>query len=93
MALSFSAKAKAEICKTIPSKRCCALAEAFGVLLFCNSFGAGGIRIITESREFADMLPRLFKKAFDLEFEHLSPSPARRGSGTALPMGELPRSG
>ncbi len=71
MALSFSAKAKAEICKNIPSKRCCALAEAFGVLLFCNSFSADGIRIITESRDFADVLPKLFKKAFDLEFDIL----------------------
>ncbi len=77
MALSFSAKAKAEICKNIPSKRCCALAEAFGVLLFCNSFGANGIRIITESRDFADMLPRLFKKAFDLEFDILPQKEAR----------------
>lgn len=71
MALSFSARAKAEICKNIPSRRCCALAEAFGVLLFCNSFGANGIRIITESRDFADVLPKLFKKAFDLEFDIL----------------------
>lgn len=69
MILSFSAKAKAEICKYIPSKRCCALAEAFGVLLFCNSFGRSGIRIITESRDFAEKLPKLFKKAFDLEFD------------------------
>ena len=81
MALSFSAKAKAEICKTIPSKRCCALAEAFGILLFCNSFGAGGIRIITESRDFADMLPKLFKKAFDLEFDIL---PDRDAHGKLL---------
>ena len=71
MAISFSAKAKAEICKYIPSKVCCALAEAFGVLLFCNSFGSSGIRIITESRDFADLLPKLFKKAFDLEFDVL----------------------
>ena len=81
MALSFSAKAKAEICKTVPSKRCCALAEAFGILLFCNSFGAGGIRIITECRDFADMLPKLFKKAFDLEFDVL---PDREAHGKLL---------
>lgn len=81
MALSFSAKAKAEICKNIPSKRCCALAEAFGVLLFCNSFGANAIRIITESRDFADILPRLFKKAFDLEFDIL---PGREARGKLL---------
>lgn len=77
MALSFSAKAKAEVCKHMPTRRCCALAEAFGVLLFCNSFGAGGIRIITESRDFADLLPKLFKKAFDLEFDHVPEKDAR----------------
>lgn len=81
MALSFSAKAKAEICKNIPTRRCCALAEAFGILLFCNSFGANGIRIITESRDFADLLPRLFKKAFDLEFDVM---PAREARGKLL---------
>ena len=69
MAISFSAAAKAEVCRTIPQKRCCALAESFGILLFCNSFGDEGIRIITESREFAYILPKLFKKAFDVEFD------------------------
>ena len=74
MAVSFSANAKAEICRGIPQKNCCALAESFGVLLFCNSFGSDGIRIITESREFADILPKLFRKAFSLEFD-LVPEP------------------
>ncbi len=69
MAVSFSAGAKAEICKVVPQKSCCALAQCFGILLFCNSFGPGGIRIITESREFAQMLPKLFKKAFSLSFD------------------------
>ena len=68
--VSFSGKAKAEICKIFPQKRCCALAQCFGVLLFCNTFGAGGIRIITESREFAQSLPKLFKKAFNVSFDH-----------------------
>ena len=69
MATSFSAAAKAEVCRVLPNKQCCALAQCFGVLLFCNSFGDDGIRIITESREFAYILPKLFKKAFDLEFD------------------------
>lgn len=69
MAMSFSAAAKAEICREFPPKQCCALAECFGVLLFCNSFGADGIRIITESREFAYILPKLFLKAFDMDFD------------------------
>lgn len=69
MATSFSGSAKAEICRSLPQKRCCALAECFGILLFCNSFGAEGIRIITESREFAQSLPKLFKKAFGIDFD------------------------
>ena len=69
MAVSFSSAAKAEICRNMPSRECCALAECYGILLFCNSFGTDGIRIITESREFAYILPKLFKKAFDLQFD------------------------
>jgi len=69
MAVSFSGNAKAEICRTVPQKTCCALAECFGVLLFCNSFGSDGIRIITESREFAQLLPKLFRKAFSVGFD------------------------
>ena len=71
MAISFSGAAKAELCRCFPQKHCCDLAECFGVLLFCNSFGRGGIRIITESREFVQLLPKLFKKAFDLSFDSL----------------------
>ena len=69
MAVSFSGSAKAEVCRIFPNKRCCALAQCFGVLLFCNSFHADGIKIITESREFAYILPKLFKKAFDVSFD------------------------
>ena len=69
MAVSFSGTAKAEICRVMPQKQCCAAAQCFGILLFCNSFGADGIKIITESRDFAYILPKLFKKAFDLDFD------------------------
>ena len=69
MTVSFSSAAKAEVCKYVPVKRCCALAECFGILLYCNSFQFDGIKIITESREFAYILPKLFKKAFDIPFD------------------------
>ena len=69
MAVSFSSAAKAEVCRSLPQKKCCALAQCFGILLFCNSFSAKGIRIITESREFAQNLPKLFKKAFGISFD------------------------
>jgi len=69
MALSFSAAAKAEVCRILPQKKCCAVAQCFGVLLFCNSFHSDGIRIITESKEFASLLPKLFRKAFSVSFD------------------------
>ena len=71
MAISFSASVKAEICKVNMQRSCCALAECFGILLFCNSFSAGLIRIITESREFGQRIPKLFRKAFSLQFDIL----------------------
>ncbi len=71
MTISFSGNAKAEVCRVVPQKQCCALAESFGVLLFCNSFSAEGIRIITESHEFAQFLVKLFKKAFSISFDVL----------------------
>lgn len=55
----------------MPQKSCCALAQCFGVLLFCNSFALDGIRIITESSQFVELLPKLFKKAFSLTFDTL----------------------
>ena len=69
MALSFSAAAKEEVCRDIPHSHCCALAQCFGILLFCNCFHTDSIKIITESREFAYILPKLFKKAFDVQFD------------------------
>lgn len=69
MAVSFSAGAKGEICRVVSMKPCCALAQCFGILLFCNSFSQDGVRIITESREFALLLPKLFRKAFFLNFD------------------------
>ena len=69
MSISFSSAARTEICRELPHSHCCALAECFGILLFCNSFQDSGIKIITESREFACILPKLFKKAFDLDFD------------------------
>ena len=69
MSLSFSSAARAEICRVLPGKPCCALAQCFGILLYCNSFQDDSIKIITESREFAHVLPKLFKKAFDLDFD------------------------
>lgn len=68
---SFSASAKAEICREYPQNTCCALAECFGILLFCNCFQDTQIKIITESQDFGKLLPRLFRKAFGVNFDQL----------------------
>lgn len=75
--MSFSSDTKAELCKQPPNKRCCALAEAYGVLLYCNLFSANEIRIVTASPEFSQRLPRLFKKAFGLSFDRCVPAEGR----------------
>ena len=69
MAISFSGTTKAELCRNFPQRHCCDLAQCFGILLYCNSFSSAGLRIITESREFALLLPKIFKKAFDVSFD------------------------
>jgi len=69
--VSFAADVKAELSKAAMTKECCALAEAYGVLLYCNTFSFSLIRIVTGSRAFAVRLPKLFKKAFNVTFDRL----------------------
>ena len=76
--MSFSSNVKAELCKDSLSKKSCAVAEGYGVLLYCNTFSSMEIRIITESRDFAARLPRLFKKAFVITFDQ-EPAAQDRG--------------
>lgn len=76
--VSFSGSAKAEICREIPARHCCAVAQAFGVLLYCNTFSMDMVRIVTESRDFALSLPKLFRRAFGVEFDEF-PSMAAPG--------------
>lgn len=72
--MSFSSNVKAELCRNPLHKACCAVAEAYGVVLFCNTFSASGIRIVTENRDFAQRLPKLFHKAFGLDFDTMPDS-------------------
>ena len=72
--MSFCSDVKAELSRHPMNKTCCAVAEAYGVLLFCNTFSTQGIRIVTESRDFAQRLPRLFRKAFSVGFDQIPDS-------------------
>jgi len=69
--MSFSSDAKAEICRLPVGDACCALAESYGALLFCNRFSAGTIRLVTESEFFALRLPQLFQVAFGVSFDQI----------------------
>ena len=78
---SFSYKAKVELCRTAVQRLCCARAECYGVLLYCNTFTMQEVRIITENPEFAARLPRLFHRAFGVKFDR---QPADEAPGSKL---------
>ena len=70
--MSYSSQVKEELCREGLQKQCCAQAEAYGVLLYCNTFTAQELRIITECEEFAIRLPELFDRAFGgLSFDRM----------------------
>ncbi len=71
--MSFSGNVKAELCRA-HGKSCCAVAEAYGVLLYANTFSAREIKIISGSVEFAAHLPRLWKRAFGFGFDTVPPA-------------------
>jgi len=67
--MSFSFDTKNELCKLPVQRLCCARAEAYGILLYCNTFNSTEVRIITENPNFAARLPKLFYRAFNLRFD------------------------
>lgn len=67
--MSFSSEVKSELCAIEPLKHCCAVAQAYGVLLYCNTFSSDSIRITTENSDFVRFLSILFKKAFRVSFD------------------------
>ena len=67
--MSFAGEVKAELCRGKLGRKCCAQAEACGVLLYCNRFSLSEVKIVTESPAFAQRLPGLFRKAFGVEFD------------------------
>ena len=76
--MSFSTRVKAELCREPIQRRCCAVAELYGVLLYANTFSSREIKVMTGSGEFAQRLPKLLKKALGLSFDGLPPE-GRKG--------------
>ena len=62
--MSFATEVKNELCRVPLTRRCCARAESYGVLLYAGSFSPTEVRIVTESEDFAARLPKLFQKAW-----------------------------
>lgn len=79
--MAFSAEVKQELCRQPLRRRCCARAEAYGALLYANTFHSRQARIITESPALKERLPRLFYKAFRLDFDRV---PEGEGKGAFL---------
>jgi len=69
--VSFSGNTKRELCRDNLGRKCCAQAEAYGALLYCNSFSHREVKFITESAAFSRRIPLLFKKAFRVSFDQL----------------------
>ncbi len=69
--MSFSFDVKTELSKAAMGRRCCAIAEAYGIFLYCNTFRSNEIRIVTEHEGLARRLPGLMKKAFRITFDQL----------------------
>ena len=66
--MSFANDVKNELCRVPLSRHCCAVAEAYGVLLYCHTFTTREIRIVTACDAFAERLPKLFRRAFGAHF-------------------------
>ena len=67
--MSFSYDTKNELCSIGVQRECCARAEAYGILLYCNTFNSTEVRIVTENPNFAARLPKLFHRAFGIRFD------------------------
>ena len=84
--MSFSSEIKTELCALPISDRALALAECYGVLLYCHTFTPRELRIVTASADFAARLPKLFKRAFGITL----PEPGETGRGRQVFHTEYP---
>ena len=59
--MSFSAQTKTELCAIPVSRDCCAVAEAYGLLLFAHTFSHTEIAVVTANEALAKRVPPLSK--------------------------------
>ena len=75
--MSFASEVKAELCRIPVGARALAVAECCGVMLYCHTFTPREIRIVTASRDFAERLPRLIKRASGAAVPEIVPTGGR----------------
>ncbi len=80
METSFSAAVKEQLGRAGLSNPADLLAEAYGMLLFASSFGADGIRHVTEQPSLLRRLPVVYERVFSVTPEIRAP----HGSGKTV---------
>lgn len=73
--MSFSYDTKLELARLEISSKCCAISECYGILLYCNTFTANQVKIITENIPFAKRTIKLFRRAFGFTFDQMPENP------------------
>ena len=68
-AISYSYKAKTELCRITPENVCCSIAECYGMLLYGNTFSIREIRIVTGNKVLGKRIIDLFLSAFKISFD------------------------
>ena len=69
--MSFSYDVKEELCRTAQNGKCCAMAECYGMLLYCNTFSSNEIKVITGNQMLGRRLAERFRSAFSITFDIL----------------------
>ena len=69
--MSFSTETKSELCRVKADRKGSISALCYGILLYCHTFTAEEIRIITACADFAAILPKLFRRGFGVSFDRL----------------------
>ncbi|MGN1030480.1 MAG: DNA-binding protein WhiA [Butyricicoccaceae bacterium] len=65
--MTFSSQVKTELCALPVERDCCAMAEAYGLLLYGNRFDEEQIRLVTSHDALAQRIPMLFARGFGIE--------------------------
>ena len=76
--MSFSSEVTHGLCRMKVCRHCCAVAEAFRVLLYCPTFRTQEIPLLTACDAFAERLPKRFRHALGA---HFSLPPGEKSGG------------